>query len=361
MLDASTRRLALELLVRLVEVESPTFREERAIKLLEGYLDKLGFNNVRVDSTGNLMGEVGGGSRTLLLASHIDTVDEPLEVRLEGDRLRGRGAVDAKGPLAAMVIAAYLASRELDLSNLKVVVAALVGEEGPSHGAKAVAGSIKADYVVVGEPTGLEGVIIGCRGSCRLIVECRGYGGHTANPELYKSPCLDIIGIVGSLSKLGEGYTVTPVYLECGSKNRYNVVPKRASLVANTRIPVGGSSKTLELAISKLLSNYPDCSWTLEDCVEPYRTSPNNPVARAAVRALLRLGLKPRIAYKAGTSDMSILSSITDNIVEIGPGRPELSHTDFEEISLEDYLRGIQVYHGIIEELSQRGGGVKRL
>jgi len=351
LLDASTKRLAVELLVRLVEVESPTFREEKAIRLLESYVYKLGFERVEVDPIGNLIAEVGGGPRVLLLAGHIDTVDEPLKARVEGEKLVGRGAVDAKGPLAAMTMAAYLASRSLDLSRLKVVLAALVGEEGPSHGAKGIVGRIKADYIVVGEPTGLNGVVIGCRGSCKLAVTCRGSGGHTANPHLYESPCMDVIRIVYSLKDLAE-YTITPVYVECGSREKLNVIPKTSTAIFNARIPIGGSSQELRELLDGILSGYERCSWTLEDCTEPFKANPNNPAVRAAVRALLQLGLKPRIAYKAGTSDMTILSSVSSNIVEIGPGRPELSHTDFEEIAFEEYLGGISVYYKIIENLA---------
>lgn len=362
MLDASTRRLAVELLVKLVETYSPTFKEEGAVGVLEDYTVRMGFNKVRVDEAGSLIAEVGGSGRTLLMAGHIDTVDEPLEVVLEDGRLKGRGAVDAKGPLAAMTMAAYLASQHLDLSNLKVVLAALVGEEGPSHGAKRIVESVKADYIVVGEPTGLDGVIVGCRGSCRLTVECTGSGGHTANPQLYRLPCMELVDIIKSIGGELKGYTVTLVYMECGSRGKLNVIPKRATAIFNVRIPVGGSSDSLRPVIEESLKTY-NCMWSLSECTEPFKTSPNNPVARAAVRALLKLGFKPRIAYKAGTSDMTILSRITGNIVEIGPGRPELSHTDFEEISLEDYLAGIKVYYNMIELLArERGGGeVKRL
>jgi len=353
LLDASTRRLAVELLVRLVETYSPTFKEEGAVGVLGGYLEKLGFDRVTVDEVGNLVAEVGSGSETLLLASHIDTIDEPLEARLEDGKLIGRGAVDAKGPLAAMTMAAYLASRHLDLSDLRVVLAALVGEEGPSHGARHIVGRVKADYIVVGEPTGLNGVVVGCRGSCRLLVECSGSGGHTANPQLYRSPCMDVIDIIKSLEGGLKDYTVTPVYLECGSRGKLNVVPKRATAIFNIRIPIGGSSGSLRTALEGLLRAY-NCRWSLDECIEPFRTSPGNPAVRAAVRALLKLGLKPRIAYKAGTSDMTLLSSITGNIVEIGPGRPELSHTDFEEISLEEYMAGIDVYYNIVKLLAKR-------
>ncbi len=351
MLDVSMKRLAVDLLVKLVEAYSPTFREEGAVRVLEDYLGKLGFDKVRVDEVGNLIAEVGGGSRVLMMAGHIDTVDEPLKVELREGKLIGRGAVDAKGPLAAMTIAVYLASQYLDLSNLGVRLVALVGEEGPSHGAKHIIGRVRADYIVVGEPTGLNGVIIGCRGSCKLIVECSGIGGHTANPQLYPSPCMSVVDIVKTLGGGLDDYTITPVYVECGSRDKLNVIPRKATAIFNVRIPVGRSSSSLRSKLEELLGGY-NCYWSLDDCTEPFRTSPNNPVVRAAVRALLKLGFKPRLAYKAGTSDMAILSRVTDNIVEIGPGRPELSHTDFEEIDLEEYVAGINVYYNIIKLLA---------
>ena len=353
MLDASTRRLAVELLVRLVEAYSPTFKEERAVGVLERYVTELGFDRVTLDEVGNLIAEVGGGDRTLIMAGHIDTIDEPLEVRVGDGKVVGRGAVDAKGPLAAMTIATYMASRNPDISNLKIVLAALVGEEGPSHGAKHIVGKVKADYIVVGEPTGLNGVIIGCKGSCKLLVECSGSGGHTANPQLYRSPCLDIVDIVKALSRGFEGYTITPVFIECGSRDKLNVIPRRAVAVFDVRIPIVESSHNLKSNVEGLLKTY-NCTWSLNNCIEPYKTSTNNPVVGAAIRALLKLGFKPRLAYKAGTSDMVILSRITGNIVEIGPGRPELSHSDFEEISFEEYIAGIMVYYKIIEILSSR-------
>lgn len=356
MLDVLTKRLAVELLVKLVEVESPTFREERAVRLLEDYVNKLGFDRVMVDSVGNLLAEVGSGDRVVMLASHIDTIDEPLEARFTGDKVIGRGAVDAKGPLAAMIIAAHLASRRTDLSGLRVVVAALVGEEGPSHGAQALVGRVKADYIVVGEPTGLNGVVIGCRGSCRLMVECSGSGGHTANPQLYVSPCVDMMNI-WRLLEGSRDYTMTPVYMSCGDRERLNVIPKRASMVVNVRIPVDGSVESLRSYIEGLLREFRGrCVWALSNCVNPYKANPSNPAVRAAIRALLQLGLKPRIAYKAGTSDMTILSSITGNIVEIGPGRPELSHTDFEEITVDEYLMGVELYYRIVENIASMRG-----
>jgi len=68
-------------------------------------MKKLGFH-VHRDEVGNVIGEIGEGSPVVLLCGHMDTVEGEIPVRVEDGQLYGRGSVDAKGPLAAMIMAA---------------------------------------------------------------------------------------------------------------------------------------------------------------------------------------------------------------------------------------------------------------
>lgn len=354
MLDASMKNLALKLLLDLLQAYSPTYEEERAIKVLEEYSAKLGFESVTVDSAGNLIAGAGSGDKTIALIGHVDTVTGHIPVTFNGDIVTGRGAVDAKGPLAAMFIASAKAASVLGGDSVRVKAVAAVGEEGPSHGAWAlVNGGFKADYIIVGEPTNVSNVAIGCRGSCRLIVECKSPGGHTANPELYESACVKLLEAWDLVSsRVNPPYTATISRMACGEAVS-NVVPRSGSMTILIRIPI--DSSVLELR--RILEGSPPingCSWRLEGCIEPYKTSPSNPVARSLVRAIVTSGLKPRITVKMGTSDMNILSRITGSIAENGPGKPELSHTDYEFINVDDYFKGIEVYTRSIVELSRK-------
>ena len=67
-----------------------------------------GFDRAFVDEAGNAVGELAASSaaRTIVLLGHIDTVPGNIPVRIDGDRLYGRGSVDAKGPLATFVAGA---------------------------------------------------------------------------------------------------------------------------------------------------------------------------------------------------------------------------------------------------------------
>jgi [amino group carrier protein]-lysine/ornithine hydrolase len=97
---------AMGLLRRMLEIPSPSTGEADLARYLVSAMGELGLRAWR-DNAGNALGETGCGGRPLvMLLSHMDTVPRMLPVRAEAGRLHGRGAVDAKGPLATMICAA---------------------------------------------------------------------------------------------------------------------------------------------------------------------------------------------------------------------------------------------------------------
>ena len=122
----------IELLEGLLQRYSPTHHEAEAVNYLVAQMSAAGFA-ARVDEVGNAVGVIGDGPREVLLLGHIDTVPGFIEVRREDDRLYGRGAVDAKGPLACFTAASALAGAR---AGYRFVVIGAVGEEGDSRGAQ---------------------------------------------------------------------------------------------------------------------------------------------------------------------------------------------------------------------------------
>ncbi len=92
----------VELLRRLVEIESLSGQETDAVTELCQAMTARGFR-VERDAAGNAVGTVGDGPRRVVLLGHIDTVPGRIAVRIDDGVLHGRGAVDAKGPLATFV------------------------------------------------------------------------------------------------------------------------------------------------------------------------------------------------------------------------------------------------------------------
>ncbi|MDY6780812.1 MAG: M20/M25/M40 family metallo-hydrolase [Halobacteria archaeon] len=150
----------------LVERYSPSEDEEPARDYIVENADAMGFD-VETDSVGNVIAETGNtdSDTEVLLTSHMDTVKGEIPVRVEGGNLYGRGSVDAKGPLAAM----FLAAARCSAAESKVTVVAVVEEEKSGLGARHVTGHRDApDYLVNGEPSGWDTVTLGYRGILRF-------------------------------------------------------------------------------------------------------------------------------------------------------------------------------------------------
>ena len=131
---------------------------------------------VAVDAAGNVLAERDGddpdASPHVVLNTHLDTVTPHVPFERDGDVVRGRGACDAKGPLAAL-LDAFLA-----VEGPRLTLAVTPDEETLSTGAAAL--DLDADAYVVGEPTGLD-VCNAARGRFEATVALRGAHAHAAD------------------------------------------------------------------------------------------------------------------------------------------------------------------------------------
>src|SRR5258708_25847156 len=167
----------LALVGGLVAIASAVGQEGDAVEWLVARMRERGFR-ASVDEAGNAVGEIGDGPRHIVLLGHIDTVPGEIPVRLEDGELVGRGAVDAKGPLAAFVAAATE-----PVAGLKVTIVGAVEEESPtSKGARYRATLPAPHWCVVGEPSGLDGVTVAYKGRLVLGVTLARDARHGASP-----------------------------------------------------------------------------------------------------------------------------------------------------------------------------------
>ncbi|HJQ94012.1 MAG TPA: M20/M25/M40 family metallo-hydrolase, partial [Candidatus Thermoplasmatota archaeon] len=162
-MDADVGRREAELLEAIVRIPSVTGSEAEAVRFLQQRARADGLR-VLEDAAGNFIAEAGNGPRLLLFVGHVDTVPGHIEVRREGDALWGRGAVDAKGPLAAAYCAAL---RHKDSKDLTLRIVGAVDEEGDSRGARALDRGLRPEWIVVGEPSGVHGITLGYKGILR--------------------------------------------------------------------------------------------------------------------------------------------------------------------------------------------------
>ena len=88
----------VKLLLDSLKIYSPTTKESELAKFLAESMEKMGYSKVRIDKSGNALGEIGRGKRSLLLCGHMDTVPGKLPVRKTRDSIYGRGAARVLPP-----------------------------------------------------------------------------------------------------------------------------------------------------------------------------------------------------------------------------------------------------------------------
>ncbi len=188
------------LAAELLAIQSSTGSESPAVDFVARWLVSRGWNVTTQEvSKGRSNVWASRAGRGVTFSTHLDTVPPYIPPRLEGDRLYGRGACDAKGIAAAMLCAA---ERLSEAGEERVDLLFVVGEEKGSDGARA-ANHLAATsrYLVNGEPTESK-LASGAKGSQRVIVRTRGRAAHSAYAELGVSaiePMLTLLPTVGTL------------------------------------------------------------------------------------------------------------------------------------------------------------------
>jgi acetylornithine deacetylase len=170
----------------LIDIDSTTGREGDAGAWLLRALTDLGYRVVTqpVDAHRSNIVATAGAAPDVVLSTHIDCVPAFFPSSLDGGRLRGRGACDAKGILAAQVSAANRLRAE---GMERVGLLFVVGEERGSEGATVANRSpIGSRYLVNGEPTGNR-LGLATRGVWRAKLRAKGRAAHSSRPELGES------------------------------------------------------------------------------------------------------------------------------------------------------------------------------
>jgi len=348
----------------MVEIYSPYGQEEEISNFLFSELKSLGLKSWR-DEVGNVYAQVGTRRPTVMLCGHMDTVPGQLPVRVEGNTLYGRAAVDAKPALAAMI----LATERLKGADLpgSVLLVGVVDEEGNGRGIRNfMEKDIPLDYAVFGEPSGVDGVTIGYKGSVHLKVVCRTEAGHSAAPWLFENAIergYELWEKIRSLNLPEEKaeskfYSITSCLTQMTGGGTSTVVPPESELHMDIRVPPGITPDRIVKEVRQLIAeseathkaNY---ELSVVDQSLPYEADKNSPLVRSylwAVRKVRRTQVK--LLRKTGSSDMNLLQlKRTMPMIAYGAGDSHLDHTEDEKIDLTEFLDSIDVCEQAIRKL----------
>lgn len=382
---SDVRERATKLLCDLVAIPSHGGQEEAIIRYLEDRFvrQRISCRVTELDGKPiNVVAEIGQGPRVIILNSHHDTVPpgnpalwrtDPLTPVEKDGRIYGRGAEDAKGCLASMIVAfEALASRRTALP-IRVILMAVGAEERGGLGTQAeIRNGVKADAAIVGESTQLI-PMLAHKGVLRLEIEVTGKAAHASDPDAGINAVVAMAPIVSALDRLaGEVRKRTDPYVGHASLVistiaggvALNVIPASCVISIDRRVlPSETEQKATEEIVRTVRTALPaERGATVEvrtvRFVPPSATAPDASIVRAAEEASSRLLGRPvRAAGFTATCDMTYLVNGGGiPTIILGPDSIDAAHQANECVSIEQMVQAVALYLETIKSWAADGG-----
>jgi len=371
---------AKHFLKKCIEFYSPSGQEEEYTKFLADFLKKSGFK-IKIDKVGNLIAEKGKGKPELLFVSHLDTIPGELPVFEKNGKIFGRGAVDCKPSLAAMVYS--LSQFNFQQENIgKIVFAGIVREEDSLIGIQEfIKSGISPDFSIFGEPTKINQICIGYKGRVCIGFRIISQTGHVASSWQY----INSIEIALEIWKIIKGvcWKLTEQHCPTNEPKKYfnkiipnlsiisggqftNCVPANCEMHIDIRFPPEVNSDLLLTEIRNSILDFKQIyqnnvkgkfqlQENISSLIDGFEISGNELIVGALRWAIYNtIKEKPTLIKKTGTTFINQIG-IEFKIPSItyGPGDPKLEHTNEEFIDIEEYTKCIEVYTKFISKVNE--------
>ena len=373
---------------QIVATPSLSGEEGDVAALIVAEMKSLNYDEVWTDEVGNIIGKINGsGGPTVMLNGHMDVVDPgPAEGwpqpaysgKVLGDQLWGRGSVDMKGPVAAMIYGAAQ-FKQLDVRPAgDVLMTVAVMEEIAGLGSQFLATHTSADVAIVGEPSRSE-LRLGHRGRIELQVKFSGRSAHASAPDLAINPHFAAAKFLQRLENLnlqsdpvlGKATIAPTLYLT--DQQSANVIPSEVTVYLDWRnVPAETPElavKTLEALIDPASDGssatvyvtkqprrcYTGVTHDFASIFPPFATEPSSPLAAVPLGRVIEASTgkpaNPDVWQFA--TDGGHLSLAGIPIVGFGPGDDRLAHTNQEQISIEELKTASATYAPLICGLAE--------
>jgi putative selenium metabolism hydrolase len=366
-------------LSKITKIKSLSGEEKGVVTLIKGMMEEAGFDEVKIDGLGNVIGRIGNGKKVIAIDGHIDTVDlgnldawefDPLGGEIKNGFVHGRGTADQSGGPAAFITAGRIL-KDLGLQNdVTVYFTATVLEEdcdGLCWKYIAEEDKIKPDCAIVTEPTNLN-IYRGHRGRMEIEVSFYGLSAHGSAPERGKNAIYMASMAALEIEKLNDRLASDP-FLGKGSVTISEFVSSSPSLCAVSdfakihldRRLTWGEDK--ELALNQVreivkgmnakveLLNYEKTSFTglnygMEKYYPTWKIEESHPVILNGVKAFEALfAKKPKVdKWTFSTNGVMINGMYKIPVIGFGPGNEELAHAPNEKVPIDHLVKASAFY-----------------
>ena len=378
--DGAALSPALALAMDLIQRPSVTPDDLGCQALMIERLERLGFEVERLTfgDVENFWAVRGHHGPVLAFAGHTDVVPTgpesqwqtpPFAPQIDAQgMLRGRGAADMKGSLAAMITATERFVATCPDHQGRIAFLITSDEEGPAvDGTRAVVEHLRErnerlDYCIVGEPSSTErlGDVIknGRRGSLGGVLRVRGIQGHVAYPHLARNPIHQVAPALDALANEhwdagndcfpATSFQVSNIRAGTGATN---VIPGDVEIVFNFRFSTETTDAELRERTETLLRGHDldfEIDWTLNG--SPFLTREGTLVDATVHGVADVTGTTPVLSTSGGTSDGRFIATLGTQVVELGPRNATIHKVD-ERILASDLDDLSAIYEAILVRL----------
>jgi len=368
----------------MIRIPSESSGEELVILRIKEEMEKVGFDEIKIDKMGNIIGRIGNGNHLIAMDAHIDTVGigeinnwifDPYEGYEDEDTIGGRGASDQEGGMAAMVYAGKII-KELGLdSDYTLLVTGTVQEEdcdGLCWQYIIEEDKIKPEFVVITEPTNLN-IYRGHRGRMEIKVSTSGISCHGSAPERGDNAIFKMAPILSELEALnhrlldneflGKGtLTVSEIFYSSPSRC---AVADGCSISIDRRLTDGETYLSAIKEIEDLKSvkeakakvemyeyarpSYTGLVYPTKSYFPTWVLPENHVVCESTVKAYEELFLKKPLVDKwtFSTNAVSIMGRHNIPCIGFGPGKEEQAHAPNEITYKEHLVKACAMYAAI--------------
>ena len=363
----------------MVAIPAESSQEGPVIARIRQEMEKVGFDEIRVDDMGNILGRIGSGKTVIMMDSHIDTVGvgdpkewgwDPYKGKVEDGYIYGRGSCDQRAGMASMVYAGKLI-QELGLHGDYTVYMVGSVQEEDCDGLPWLyilkEDGIRPDCVVITEPSRLR-IYRGHRGRMEIEVHLRGKSCHASAPDRGDNPIYKMSRLVEEVERLntrlkddpflGKG-TIAVTEIRSLSPSLC-AVPGACSIHLDRRL-TAGETKDGALAEVKALPgaesaeieiltydtpSYTGLRYPMEKYYPTWVLDESNPLTKAAVSTYRALWSREPVVDKwtfstNGVASMGLMGVPT---VGFGPGEEDVAHSVGERVPIRHLVEAAQFY-----------------
>jgi acetylornithine deacetylase len=333
----------VQLTRQLIDIESTSYGEgavgaflvellgERDFAVEKMHVASKGENGATTDRF-NVYAAVRGERPEIVFSTHMDTVPPFFASSEDDEAIYGRGACDAKGIIAAQIVAV----ERLRAGGVKAAMLFVVGEERDSAGAKIANQQPKGSrYLINGEPTDNR-IGLASKGVLRAAVRAKGKMAHSAYPELGESAIHKLIQALDNVLHIelpaepGIGPSTLNIGLIEGGRAP-NVIADKA--VGQVMVRLVGPSEGTRAALEKAVAGLAEIEYTLEIPFMRFKAID---------------GIETMIA--AFATDIPALTNWGEPLL-LGPGSIHVAHTPDEKLAKRELFEAIDLYTDVASKL----------